>query len=227
LRFKPSLARRANIYKKNSQRFRRFNLFIRLLLQEIGRAAWDAMGTQDADWMERWRRGDAAAFEAIVERWRRPVARFLFRYGGRADLVQDQCQEVFLRVFQSGPRYRETGTFPGWLFRIALNVARDGGRRRRDPAPLAEADPVDPATPVEMVCRRRELANMMARAAAELPELLRIVLALRHDEDLSFEEIARLTGAPASTVKSRFAAALTRLRARLEQFGYGPEEITP
>jgi RNA polymerase sigma-70 factor, ECF subfamily len=186
------------------------------------------MGTQDADWMERWRRGDGAAFEAIVERWRRPVARFLFRYTGRADLVQDLCQEVFLRVYQSGPRYRETGAFPGWLFRIALNVARDAGRRhRRDPAPLTEAEPVDPAASAETVCRRRELADVMARAAAELPETLRVVLALRHDEELSFEEIARLTGAPASTVKSRFAAALARLRTRLEQLGYGPEEITP
>jgi RNA polymerase sigma-70 factor, ECF subfamily len=184
------------------------------------------MGTQDADWMERWRRGDGAAFEAIVERWRRPVARFLFRYSGRADWVQDQCQEVFLRVYQSGPRYRETGAFPGWLFRIALNVARDAGRRR-DPAQLAEADPADPAAPAETVCRRRELAEVMARAAAELPEALRVVLALRHDEELSFEEIARLTGTPASTVKSRFAAALARLRTRLEQQGYSSEEITP
>jgi RNA polymerase sigma-70 factor, ECF subfamily len=185
------------------------------------------MGTQDADWMERWRRGDGAAFEAVVARWQRPVARFLFRYTGRADVVQDLCQEVFLRVYQSGPRYRETGTFPGWLFRIALNVARDAGRRRREPAPLAETDPVDPAASVETACQRRELANLMNRAASELPEPLRLVVALRHDEELSFEEIARLTGAPASTIKSRFAVALARLRKRLEQFGYGPEEITP
>src|SRR5947209_18460552 len=85
----------------------------------------NSMGTQDADWMERWRRGEAAAFEALVERWRRPVARFLFRCTGRADLVQDLCQEVFLRVYQAGPRYREAGAFPGWLFRIALNMVRD------------------------------------------------------------------------------------------------------
>ena len=185
------------------------------------------MGTQDADWMERWRQGDETAFEAVVERWRRPVARFLFRYTGRADCVQDLCQEVFLRLYQSGPRYRETGAFPGWLFRIALNVARDAARRRRGPSPLTEAEVIDPAVSAETLCRRRELAGLMARAAAELPEALRIVLALRHDELLSFEEIARLTGAPASTVKSRFAAALVRLRTRLEQYGYGPEEITP
>ncbi len=186
------------------------------------------MGTHDADWMERWRRGDGAAFEALVERWRRPVARFLYRYTGRHDRVQDLCQEVFLRIYQSAGRYRESGAFPSWLFRIALNVARDAGRRRRhDLAPLPAIDPADAAVPAEMLCRRRELAGALARAAAELPEPMRIVLALRHDEGLSFEEIARLTGAPASTVKSRFAAALSRLRARLEQLGYGPEEITP
>ncbi len=88
-------------------------------------------------------------------------------------------------------------------------------------------EPHDSAAPAETLCRRRELAAALARAAAELPEPMRVALALRHDEELSFEEIARLTGAPASTIKSRFAAALSRLRARLEQLGYGPEEITP
>ena len=163
-----------------------------------------------------------------MRRWRRPIAHFLFRCTGRTDRVQDLCQEVFLRVYQSAGRYRETGAFPSWLFRIALNVARDAGRRRRrDPAPLAAAEPADPTAPVETFCRRRELADALARAAAELPEPMRVALALRHDEGLSFEEIARLTGAPASTIKSRFAAALARLRARLEQLGYGPEEMTP
>jgi RNA polymerase sigma-70 factor, ECF subfamily len=196
--------------------------------KEIAGNAWGAMGTRDADEMGRWLRGDGAAFEALVGRWQGPVARFLFRYTGRADLVPDLCQEAFLRVYQAGPRYREGGAFPAWLFRIALNVARDARRRRRrDPVPLNGAEPVDPTAPAEALCRRRELAAWMARAAAELPEALRVVLALRHDEGLSFEEIARLTGAPASTVKSRFAAALGRLRVRLEQLGYGPEEITP
>ena len=56
--------------------------------------------------------------------------------------------------------------------------------------------------------------------------LLVAVLALRHDEGLSFEEISRLTGSPASTLKSRFAAALRELRTRLARHGYGPEEMS-
>ena len=62
---------------------------------------------------------------------------------------------------------------------------------------------------------------------AELPEPLRVVLALRHDEGMSFEDMARLTGTPASTLKSRFAVALSRLRTRLQELGLGPEEIAP
>jgi RNA polymerase sigma-70 factor (ECF subfamily) len=177
----------------------------------------------DADLMARWQRGDDAAFEALVRRWQQPMARFLFRLTGRADLVHDLCQEVFLRVHAARGGYREGGHFSGWLYRIALNVARDARRGRHAPGPLA-AEPADPAGATEAVCQQRELARLVAQAVAELPEPLRVVLALRHDEGLSFEAIARLTGTPASTLKSRFAAALRQLRDRLGRRGYGPEE---
>jgi RNA polymerase sigma-70 factor (ECF subfamily) len=131
---------------------------------------------------------------------------------------------VFLRVYQAGPRYREEGAFTTWLYRIVLNVARDAGRRaRRDPRPLADHELAAGAAPDDDACRR-EAAHLVAAAVAELPDPLRDVLILRHYEGMSFEEIARLTGAPASTLKSRFAAALARLRVRLEQRGLAPKE---
>ena len=85
------------------------------------------MGTQDADWMERWRRGDEAAFEAVVERWRRPVAHFLFRYTGRVDLVQDLCQEVFLRSLSSWAALSRDGNISGL---VVPHRAECGARRR-------------------------------------------------------------------------------------------------
>jgi RNA polymerase sigma-70 factor (ECF subfamily) len=93
------------------------------------------MGSDDAELMRRWRGGDSRAFEDLVDRWQQPVARFLYRLTGRADLVADLVQKVFLRVFQAGTRYRENGTFAPWLYRIALNVGRDAQRRRRDTLP--------------------------------------------------------------------------------------------
>jgi RNA polymerase sigma-70 factor (ECF subfamily) len=180
------------------------------------------MDRTDADLMERWRRGDVGAFETLVRRWQQPMARVLARLAG-ADRAPDLCQEVFLRVYQAGPRYRENDTFAAWLYRIALNVARDAYRRHREVVRLGNHEPLDDEVPPDTVCRRESVA-VVARLVAELPQPQREVLVLHHHEKLNFEEIARLTGTPASTLKSRFAAALARLRAGLKQLGWGPEE---
>jgi RNA polymerase sigma-70 factor (ECF subfamily) len=186
------------------------------------------MDRSDAELFEHWRRGDATAFAALVRRWQQPMARFLAHLLGPTDLVQDLCQEVFLRVYHAQSRYREAGTFSTWLYRIALNVARDAGRRRKhQPVPLANGDLAEHAPSPEAVCVRRELAQLVARAVAELPEPLRLVLVLRHYQDMNFEDIARLTATPASTLKSRFAAALARLRDRLHQLGCDQEDLPP
>lgn len=184
------------------------------------------LSPHDAELMRRWQAGEDRAFETLVRRWQQPMARFLHRLTGRAALVPDLCQEVFLRVYQAGGSYRESGNFAGWLYRIALNVARDGSRRRQLTFLADDAEPEWTGETADATCVRRELADVVARAVAELPEPMRVVLTLRHDEGLSFEDIARLISAPASTVKSRFAAALSRLRQRLGRLGLGPEEMT-
>ena len=178
----------------------------------------------EADLVARWRRGDAEAFEGLVRRWQQPIARFLFRITGKAELVHDLCQEIFLRVYQSRASYRESGHFDAWLYRIALNVARDAGRRRSFSALPNGKELADPAASAESICQQRELQSLVTASVAELPEALRVVLALHLDEGLAFEEIARLTGTPASTLKSRFSVALRRLRHRLGKTGYAPEE---
>jgi RNA polymerase sigma factor (sigma-70 family) len=160
-----------------------------------------------------WRNGGSAAFEMLVRRWQQPVARFLFHLVGREEPVADLCQEVFLRVYEHRLRYRESGAFSAWLYRIALNVARDAKRRHHpEPLALAEVEPAAAGPSPEAVCEQAERGRLIAQTVAELPEPLRVVLVLRHYEEMSFEQIARLLGEPASTIKSRFSAALRRLR---------------
>jgi RNA polymerase sigma-70 factor (ECF subfamily) len=186
------------------------------------------MEPSDAALVTRWRSGDATAFALLVRRWQQPIARFLARFLGRPELVHDLCQEVFLRAFQESGRYRECGAFSGWLYRIALNVARDAGRRRLHPTlPLKNGEPVAGTLPPDAICVLRETTQQVTAAVAELPEALRVVLVLRHYEEMSFEEIARLTATPASTLKSRFAAALNLLRDRLHHLGRDFEEPHP
>jgi RNA polymerase sigma-70 factor (ECF subfamily) len=182
------------------------------------------MAPGDAELMRRWQAGDTAAFEEIVRRWQGRVGRLLARLAGPS-AAPDLCQETFLRVYRAGARYREQGAFTTWIYRIALNVARDAGRSR-DWAALGNHEPLHRDTPDDALCRR-EVVELVSAALAELPDPLREVLVLRHYEGLSFEDIARLTHVPASTLKSRFAAALGRLRGRLVELGCRPEENAP
>lgn len=163
-----------------------------------------------------WRNGNPAAFEMLVRRWQQPVARFLFHLIGREEPLADLCQEVFLRVYEHRGHYRETGTFSAWLYRIALNVARDALRRRRKaPCALGDVEPAADKPSPDAVCEQVERGRLVAQAIADLPEPQRVVLVLRHYEEMSFEQIARMLGEPASTIKSRFSATLQRLRERL------------
>ena len=172
------------------------------------------MGDADAELVQRWRAGDAAAFTLVVRRWEPALARFLSRLAP-ADRVSDLMQDTFLRLYQAGPRYRENGHFATWLFQIALNVARDAGRRARPVQLLPEGELTDRVESAEARCERRERGEAVERAVAALPAPLREVIALRHDAGMNFEDMARQLNVPASTLKSRFAAALRRLRESL------------
>jgi RNA polymerase sigma-70 factor (ECF subfamily) len=185
------------------------------------------MGQHDAELIQRWQGGDLIAFEELVRRWEQPIARFLARQLGRTDLAADLCQEVFLRVYRTGPKYRESGAFSSWLYRITLNLARDAARRRREPHLLSLDEPAAHELSTEKRCEQQELAECVAQALASLPPPLREVLVLRHYEGMNFEQIARLLGAPASTLKSRFAVALDRMRTYLEQQGWNHKESEP
>jgi RNA polymerase sigma-70 factor (ECF subfamily) len=186
----------------------------------------ERMGQPDSELMQRWQRGETAAFEELVRRWQQPMARFLVHQIGHPESIQDLCQEVFLKVYQARDRYHETGVFSSWLYRIALNVARDASRRFRNPARLAlNQMPHANGTPAATRCEQQEIQEAISAALAALPPLLREVLVLRHYEEMNFEDMGRLMSIPASTLKSRFALALRKLRDQLEERGIGPEEI--
>ncbi len=174
------------------------------------------------------RRGDARAFALLVRRWEGPIQRLCARLTGDLHRAQDLAQEAFARAFARRETFRHEARFSTFLWRIAVNLCRDEGRRaaRRiaTPADLAQAEAslaADEATPHEAAAAH-ERAELVRRALADLPEHYRAVVVLRHYEGLKFRQIGEVLDIPTGTVKSRMAEALSRLAAAL-----GPLAATP
>jgi RNA polymerase sigma-70 factor (ECF subfamily) len=162
--------------------------------------------------------GDADSFNELVLRWERPIYALAYRTIGREEDARDVCQETFLRAFRALPGFRGQAKFSSWLYRIALNLCRDWVRReRRTPVvqPPEDVDLMDPAESIEDLVARKDLARLVERAMACLPEDQRTAIVLKEYHGLTFQEIADLVGCPLSTVKTRLYQGLTVLRREL------------
>jgi RNA polymerase sigma-70 factor (ECF subfamily) len=171
--------------------------------------------------IERSRRGDLDAFNALVIAYQRQVYNLCLRMLGAPQPAEDAAQDAFLAAFAAVSRFRR-GNFRAWLLRIAANACYDELRRRRSrpQAPLepAESDgrPAgEPAaggeTPEERA-ERSEVARAIEAGLASLPADQRLARVLRDIQGFAYEEIAEATGASLGTVKSRIARGRAALR---------------
>ncbi len=189
---------------------------------------------QDADadalLVERVKAGDKAAFEMLVVKYQRRVARLIARMVRDTELVQDITQETFIKVYRALPQFRGDSAFYTWLYRIAVNTARKALLDlKRDPLVIAmtaaqdteneetsrvESEPSNGETP-EAVLASKEIATAVNAAIEALSEDLRQAITLREIEGLSYEEIAELMNCPIGTVRSRIFRARDSIAARL------------
>jgi len=175
----------------------------------------------DAELAARAARGDPAAFDELVARWKVRVFQLAHRFVARAEDAEDVAQEVFLKMYRSLHTYRSDAPFEHWLMRIATNACRDQlrERKRRPAAPLAELTP-DASAWLDRALAGRSLAAAEAEraraAAAELLDRLsvtdRMVLVLVDVEGRSTEEVAALLGSTRAAVKVRAFRARRALR---------------
>jgi RNA polymerase sigma-70 factor (ECF subfamily) len=178
----------------------------------------------DEELVARSIRGDADSFNELILRWERPIYALAYRTIGREEDARDVCQETFLRAFRALPGFRGQAKFSSWLYRIALNLCRDWMRRERRAPTVQPPEDVDllelaaaaePAESIEDLVARKDLARIVERAMAQLPEEQRTAIVLKEYHGLTFQEIAELVGCPLSTVKTRLYQGLSVLRREL------------
>ncbi|MFB3785902.1 MAG: RNA polymerase sigma factor [bacterium] len=168
------------------------------------------------------------AFELLIRRWDKRILQYIYRCVGCRDEAEDLRQELFLKIYQQRKSFRPGGNFQAWLYKIATNLIIDKWARKKRP-PL---EPLSESLDNEWISWRlslngdvrrgaavREIQSRLHAALLRLPPEERMVLILRHFENLPFKDIAELIQAPESTVKTRVYRALQTLRKELKGLG--------
>ena len=185
----------------------------------------------DAALMLRVKRGDRTSFEALVHKYQQPVMNLVYRTLPDATEAEDLAQQVFVQVFKSAPRYEATAKFSTWLFTIARNLCLNEIRRRArhpaesmdEPSPDQDDQPARPVedrkgvTPPEALLYG-ELQAKIEEALADLPEKQRTAILLCREDELSYEDIARVMGCSLSATKSLIHRGRETLKQRLKPY---------
>jgi len=181
----------------------------------------------DQQLVERAQRGDKQAFELLVSKYQRKLARLLSRFIRDATEVEDVTQEAFIKAYRALPTFRGDSAFYTWLYRIGINTAKNYlvamGRRAPTTTEIdsEEAEGFDDGdqlrdlnTP-ENEMMSRQVAETVNQTLETLPEDLRSAITLREIEGLSYEDIANIMNCPIGTVRSRIFRAREAIAAKL------------
>ena len=161
--------------------------------------------------MQRFRAGDAAAFDALFARYGAPLHGYLWRLVADRALVEDLTQATFLSLVRARGRFRDGSRLRPWLYAIATNAARDHLRRGRERLTATGELPAGPASEQEEP-PDAALQAAVQRALAQLPESWRSVVVMHRFEELPFAEIAEALDTTEGAVKVRAHRGYERLR---------------
>ena len=185
--------------------------------------------TSDLSLVRRVQRGDKGAFDALVLKYQHKVVKLVMRYVRNPAEAEDVAQEAFIKAYRALPQFRGESAFYTWLYRIAINTAKnavvsrdrspvefDLDAQNSDEAYDMQGRLKDSETPEGLVLTD-EIRTTVNSAIDALPEDLRTAIVLRELEGLSYEEIAAAMGCPVGTVRSRIFRAREAIDRRLRE----------
>jgi len=181
--------------------------------------------------IKKCKRGEESAFALLLQRYRGPIYNLCLRMVRNPEDARDLAQEVFIKVFSLLDRYDERYAFSSWIFRIATNHCIDHLRRNRLRFLSLESTTGMDGEEVEMqlpdsgpqpdtVLQRKEALERLEEVIGELPPHYRVITLLRHDQQLSYEEIAEILQLPLGTVKARIHRARNQIQQMLAARSY-------
>jgi len=184
-------------------------------------------GATDQELVERVKQGDKTAFDLLVIKYQQRIINLVSRFVRNQSDAQDVTQEAFIKAYRAMPNFRGESAFYTWMYRIAVNTAKNylAVQSRRPVAAerdITEIEQIegdnalkDYATPEHMLLRD-EIQETIVKAIENLPDDLKMAITLREVEGLSYQDIASAMDCPIGTVRSRIFRAREAIDNQLE-----------
>lgn len=183
---------------------------------------------EDIQWVTASKNGDQDAFSLLVQRYQRRVFNLVFRMLQNYEEASEVTQEAFLAAWQGLPAFRGEARFSTWLYRIAYNCAlKQLETRKRENAlqtALQAEQSIEGEDPNNALLDMLDNQEMVQEQLSQLPPKYRIVLILRHLQDMTYEEMAEVLTMPVGTIKTHLFRARNLLKERLQAFEHGRKQ---
>ena len=195
-------------------------------LTEAGDNRKPSSGASDLALIKRVQQGDRSAFDLLVVKYQHKILKLIMRYVRDPSEAMDVAQEAFLKAYRAAPSFRGDSAFYTWLYRIAINTAKNylvaAGRRPthfdldlQDPEQYEAFSKLRDLDTPEGLALSEEIREAVNGAIADLPEDLRTAILLREIDGMSYEEIAHTMQCPVGTVRSRIFRAREAIDKRI------------
>jgi RNA polymerase sigma-70 factor, ECF subfamily len=184
-------------------------------------------GSSDQALIQRVKQGDRSAFDLLVAKYQHKILNLIMRYVKDPTEALDVAQDAFLKAYRAVPSFRGDSAFYTWLYRIAINTAKNHlvAAKRRPmnlDIDLTESESFEPFATLrdgdtpERIALTEEIGEAINKAVDDLPDELRTAILLREVEGMSYEEIAETMDCPVGTVRSRIFRAREAIDKRLQ-----------
>ena len=166
----------------------------------------------DVELIERYFAGDTSAFDEIMIRYERQIYRVCYRFVEHREDAMDLAQDVFVKAFEHLPTFRRESTLKTWLYRIAINHCLNHVKKHSQEFVQVTESTSSTKSSAQAELEHQERRQRFRRLVKRLPPKQKAILELRVNEQLSYEEIAKISGRSVSTIKASVFFALEKLR---------------
>ena len=195
--------------------------------RKVARPGDRRSGSSDKALVQRVKQGDRSAFDLLVAKYQHKILNLIMRYVKDPSEAMDVAQEAFIKAYRAVPSFRGDSAFYTWLYRIAINTAKNHlVAARRRPASLdfdlSDSEAFEPFAALrdidspEHLALTDEIGEVINQAVEDLPDELRTAILLREIEGMSYEEIAQTMDCPVGTVRSRIFRAREAIDKKLK-----------